>query len=70
MGPDPSWDQLLCQKQESQRPPAADPSLPMATKKGGRCTEGRIKGLSTETLTYNKIRARASVKCGLEKNLC
>lgn len=33
MGPDPSWDQLLCQKPESQGPPATDPSLPMATKK-------------------------------------
>lgn len=33
MGPEPSWDQLFCQKLMSQGHPAADPSLPMATKR-------------------------------------
>lgn len=32
MEPEPSWDQLSCQKLMSQGHPAADPSLPVATK--------------------------------------
>lgn len=33
MGPETPWDQLFWQKPEPQGHPAADPSLPAATKK-------------------------------------